>query len=219
MQAERAGSRRVLDPVDRVSEILFGLIMALTFTGTLSAATAGRDDVRTLLAGMIGCNLAWGLVDAVMYLMSTLAERGHNLLTLQAVHDARSPDAAHEAISASMPPLLAPLLSRDHLETLRQGLVRMPNLPPAPRLTAADWMGALGVFLLVFLSTFPLVVPFLLFTEVRLALRLSNLIAIVLLFVNGYVLAHHSGYRPFRTGLTMVLLGLLLVAITMALGG
>src|SRR5262245_37158405 len=114
MHGEAAGSRRVLDPVDRVSEILFGLIMALTFTGTLSAATAGREDIKILLIGMIGCNLAWGVVDAVMFLMSTLAERGHNLLTLRAVHAAPSPDAAYQAISGAMPPVVAPLLSRDH---------------------------------------------------------------------------------------------------------
>ena len=57
---------RLLDPVARVSEILFGLIMAMTFTGTLGVATAGREDVRVLLVGTIGCNLAWGLVDAVV---------------------------------------------------------------------------------------------------------------------------------------------------------
>ena len=49
---------RVLDPISRVSEILFGLIMALTFTGTISAASAGREEVRTLLVGAIGCNIA-----------------------------------------------------------------------------------------------------------------------------------------------------------------
>ena len=36
-------SKRVLDPIDRVSEVLFGLIMVLTFTGSLSIAEAGRD--------------------------------------------------------------------------------------------------------------------------------------------------------------------------------
>jgi hypothetical protein len=40
-------SKRVLEPIDRVSEILFGLIMVLTFTASLSIAEAGRDDVRT----------------------------------------------------------------------------------------------------------------------------------------------------------------------------
>ena len=55
------GGGRVLDPIARVSEVLFGVIMALTFTGTLSAATADRAEVRTLLIGVIGCNFAGGL--------------------------------------------------------------------------------------------------------------------------------------------------------------
>src|SRR5262245_54955666 len=66
---------RILDPIARMSEVLFGLIMALTFTTTLEL-TAGRADVRMLLVGVIGCNIAWGLVDAVMYLIATLTERG-----------------------------------------------------------------------------------------------------------------------------------------------
>ncbi len=69
----------VLDPIDRVSEIIFGLIMALTFTGALSAATAGREEIRTMMFAALGCNLAWGLVDAVMYLIRTLTERARNL--------------------------------------------------------------------------------------------------------------------------------------------
>jgi hypothetical protein len=57
-------SRRVLDPIDRVSEVLFGPIMVLTFTGSLSVAEAGRDDVRTMLIGAPGCSVAWGIIDA-----------------------------------------------------------------------------------------------------------------------------------------------------------
>ncbi len=60
-----------LSPVDRVSGVIFGLIMALTFTGTLSVATADRNEVRSMLIGALGCNTAWGLVDAVMYLLAT----------------------------------------------------------------------------------------------------------------------------------------------------
>ncbi len=61
-------SKRVLDPVERVSEVLFGLIMVLTFTGSLSVAKAGRDDIRTMLIGALGCNIAWGIIDGVLYL-------------------------------------------------------------------------------------------------------------------------------------------------------
>src|SRR5438094_10039595 len=59
-------SRRVLEPIDRVSEVLFGLIMVLTFTGSLSVAEAGRENIRTMLIGALGCNLAWGIIDGVL---------------------------------------------------------------------------------------------------------------------------------------------------------
>ena len=42
---------RVLDPSDRIAEVLFGLIMVLTFTGSLSIAEAGREDIRAMLIG------------------------------------------------------------------------------------------------------------------------------------------------------------------------
>ena len=55
-------SKRVLDPIDRISEVLFGLIMVLTFTGSLSVTEAGRESIRTMLIGALGCNLAWELL-------------------------------------------------------------------------------------------------------------------------------------------------------------
>jgi hypothetical protein len=210
---------RALDPIARVSEVLFGLIMALTFTGTLSAATADREEVKTLLIGVIGCNIAWGLVDAVMFLMSSLTERGHGLLTIQAVRSAASPEAAHRVIAGAVPPILASTLEPVTLEHMRRGLLGITDLPASPALTKRDWLGALAVFLLVFLSTFPIVVPFLLFTNVRLALRLSNLVALVMLFVTGSWLARHGGHNPLWTGLSMMLLGVVLVGITIVLGG
>ncbi len=209
---------RVLDPIDRVSEILFGLIMALTFTGTLGAATAGRDEVRTLLIGAIGCNVAWGLVDAIMFLMTSLTERGHGLLTIRAVHGAASAEEAHRAIAGAVPPVLAEVLRSDDLENMRQGLLRMRELPPG-RLDRQDWLGAGAVFLLVVLSTFPVVIPFLLFREVQFALRMSNLVALALMFVCGVWLGRHGGYHPWRTGMYVVLLGVLLVGVAIALGG
>ncbi len=208
---------RILDPITRMSEVLFGLIMALTFTTTLEL-TAGRDDVRTLLVGVTGCNIAWGLVDAVMFLIASMTGRGRGFLTIRAVRAAARPEDAHRAIAAALPPALSAVLTRDDFDRVRQRLVAMPDISP-PRPTRDDWLGALGVFLLVFLSTCPVVVPFLFFTDVRLAVRLSNLVAIVMMFGVGYTLARHAGFSPWWTGLGFVALGVLLVAITIALGG
>jgi len=193
--------------------------MALTFTTTTDAATGGAEDVGVLLWAALGCNLAWGLVDAVMYLMNVLTERGRDLVTARNVRDAATPAEAHHVLREVMPPVVASILAVEDLERVRLRLARMERLPDRPRLTGEDWRGAVAVFLLVFLSTLPIVVPFLVIDDVRMALRASNGVAIVMLFGCGYAIAKYGGYRPWRTGAGMVVIGVVLVAITIALGG
>jgi hypothetical protein len=211
--------RRILDPPARISEILFGVIMALTFTRAIDAASAGREDVRVLVFAAVGCNVAWGLVDAMMYLLGVLSERGRDLLTIQAVRAADSPDAARALIVDALPPIVARLLTADDLARLHRDLRALTNVPARPRIETADWLGAVGVFLLVCLATLPLVVPFVLIADVQTALLTSNAIALAIVFAAGYLLARYSGYRPLRTATIMVVLGCILVAVTIALGG
>jgi hypothetical protein len=212
-------SKRVLDPIDRISEVLFGLIMVLTFTGSLSVLEAGREDVRTMLIGALGCNLAWGIIDALLYLMGNLAERGRSLLTYQSVRRASDPQQAQRLIAGALPPLLASILRPSDLATMHEGLKQLPEPPQRARLSKDDWLGALGVFLLVFLSTFPVVIPFMVMHDATRALRVSNAIAIVMLFITGYAYGRITGWRPWLVGISMVILGSALVALTMALGG
>src|SRR6267378_2153007 len=110
-------SKRILDPHDRISEVLFGLIMVLTFTGSLSVAEAGREDVRIMLIGALGCNLAWGVIDGVLYLMGCLAEKGRKLTTLQALRKATDPKKAQRLIADALPPLIASILQPAELDS------------------------------------------------------------------------------------------------------
>ena len=212
-------TRRVLEPIDRVSEVLFGLIMVLTFTGSLSVAEAGRDDVRTMLIGALGCNLAWGIIDGVLYLMGCMAEKGRGLLTLRAVRQATDPSEAQRLIADALPPVVASVLEPAELETMHQRLKQLPEPPGQARLGKDDWLGAIGVFLLVFLCTFPVVIPFLFMSNAGPALRVSNAVAVVMLFVTGYLFGQMTGRNRWLVGLSMVVLGLILVGMTMALGG
>ena len=211
--------KRVLEPIDRISEVLFGLIMVLTFTGSLSVAEAGREDVSAMVIGAIGCNLAWGLIDGIMYLMGCLADRARTIRIVMAVRHAAQPADAHRIIASAVPPELAPALEAPELERMRVRVTQLPEPPARPRLSGEDWRGAFGVFLLVFLSTFPVVLPFLIPQNLMRAVRLSNAVAIVLLFVLGYAFGRRIGHRAWVTGLFMVVLGSVLVGITIALGG
>jgi hypothetical protein len=210
---------RLLDPIDRISEVLFGLIMVLTSTGTLSVVTAGRADVKTMVLGALGCNLAWGIVDGGLYLLARINSRGDKMLTLRAIRQAPDVETARRVIVGALPPELAAILPPEQLELMRQKLQALPEPAPRPGLTRGDWTGALGLCLLSFLSTFPVVIPFLLLGDARLALRVSYAVAIVMLFCCGYVFGIHSGLRPWAAGLAMVAVGGALVGIAVALGG
>jgi hypothetical protein len=219
MPPTAAATRRVLDPIERLSEVLFGLIMVLTFTGSLSVAEAGRVDVRTMLIGALGCNLAWGIIDAVMYLMSCLAEKGRSLVAFNAVRSAPDPAEARRLIADALPPVIADVLQPADLETIRLRLAPLSGIPGRARLDSRDFVGAAGVFLLVFLPTFPVAVPFIVMLEPAPALRVSNGVAIVLLFLTGSAFGRLTGRHPVWVGCGMVIVGTILVGLTMALGG
>lgn len=210
---------RPLEPTERIAEALFGLIMVLTFTGSLSVVEAGRDDVRTMLIGALGCNIAWGIIDGILYLMNCLSEQGHAIRALRSLHRAAAAEEGHRAIASVLPPLMAETLGPAEYEPMRQKLVQLPPPPPHPTLGRREWLGALAVFLWVFVMTLPVALPFLFMDNVLGAMRVSNAIAIVLLFIAGYAFGRLAEYHPWLSGLAMVLLGSVLVVITIALGG
>jgi VIT1/CCC1 family predicted Fe2+/Mn2+ transporter len=208
----------VLDPVERLSEILFGLIMALTFTGTIHTAGGDREEIRALLVGAIGCNIAWGIVDAVMYLMNGLVTRNRALRSLREVRRAATKDEAAAILSETLPEGVTKLMSPHDFESLRGWLARLPEQrPSAP--TLRDLRGAAGVFLLVTVSTFPVVVPFLVVHDPVSALRLSHAVALTMLFLIGWALGRHAGMRPWLTGVSMLGIGVVLALLAIALGG
>jgi len=213
----RAGD--LLNPVERISEILFGLIMALSFTCTINILEANRTDVRDTLIAALGCNIAWGLVDAVMFILGTLAERGRNKRILHFVQTTNETDIAKQFIADALPPVVASVLSNEQLEDMRQSLMHVPEEAKKVRITKNDLKMALGIFLLVFISTFPVAIPFMFVHDPQLALRVSNLVAIVLMFFCGWFLAQYGGYNRIVTSVILTLIGVGLVGLTISLGG
>src|SRR5262245_31276366 len=119
--------KRLLNPVDRISEILFGLIMALTFTCTISVAEADRTEVRDMLIGAIGCNIAWGLVDAVMFILMGLAEKGRGKIILNFVRTTTHTEKSREFIAEALPPVVSSVMKIEDLESIRKALLTLPE--------------------------------------------------------------------------------------------
>lgn len=212
-------SGRVLDPLERSSEIMFGLIMALTFTCTVSVVSSTRNDVMMMLAAALSCNIAWGLVDGAMYVLAEMVshQRRQSLSDAMA---AASPPEARRLLLEHMPDGAGSVLSPDDLDRLAAGVRASAADQHAMVHIGAALYGGTAVFLLVFLSTLPVALPFLVISDVSVALRTSNAIAIILLFLVGTSLGRYMNLRhAWAAGLAIALFGAALVAITIALGG
>jgi VIT1/CCC1 family predicted Fe2+/Mn2+ transporter len=218
-QIEKGEREPLLSPVDRVSEFLFGLFMALTFVGVVSMATAGRDEIESMLIAALGCNLAWGIVDAVMYLVRTITERGRSLTLVRSVQAARDAEAGRKLVEAALSPGMAKLVSTTEVEAIRGRVVALTDLPARPRLQRDDFLAALGVFLIVVASTFPVALPFVFLEDAATALFVSRAIAVAMLFLGGLALGRYAGYGSWKTGVMMAGLGVVVVAAVVALGG
>lgn len=208
-----------LDPIDRQSEVMFGLLMTLTFTGTMSVALGAGATVRDILMAALGCNIAWGIVDAAVYLLTTATERARGRAQAWAIRNAPDPEAKAQ-LRALLPGHSGVAMTDEQAGTI---LAWMRDNPPAqvagPVLRQADFRAAFQVFLLVTGATFPPVLPFVLVESVPLAMRLSNAVALGMLIVIGWRLDQQmQGERPLMRWL-IPLMGSALVAVTVALGG
>jgi len=209
----------VLSPVDRVSELLFGLFMALTFVGAVSVADSGDAQIRAMFIAALGCNLAWGLVDAVMYLVRTVTDRGRSLTLVRSVRAAAAAEAGRELVERALSRDMAGLVSPAEIEAIRGRIVALPTVPERPTLQWNDLLAALAIFLIVVASTFPVVLPFVLFDDVGTAKNVSRAIALAMLFFGGLALGRYAGYGSWKVGFMMVGLGTALVLAINALGG
>jgi len=206
----------VLSPIDRLTELLYGIVLVLTFTGALRVAAQGGDDVVSTLWAAVGCSLAWGLVDASMYVFSSLASRNRSYYLVRKLrHD---PGGARRDLMAAVPAAVAGALNAEEWDRIVATLARVP-VPERARVRRDDVTGAIGIFLLANAALLPLVVPFAVLSDIDLAQNVSNAVALVMLFACGYSMARFSGSPPVVTALQLTLYGVVLIAATIALGG
>ena len=150
--------------------------------------------------------------------MGARAKRGLAASSIRAISTADDPAAAHAIIAEHLPQAILPALTPADLERIRLHLSALPPERLKVQIGRDDYLAAVGVFLLVFLCVVPVAIPFLLVDDVALALRISNAVAVGLLFLAGFAFGRQVG-RPLQVGFSMVAVGIVLVAVAMVLGG
>ncbi len=221
---------RLLDPIDRLSESIFSILILLTFTLAFRIIKLGADPtqpipntyVNELLIGAAGATLAWGIIDGIMYALMALFERGERHRLLHQLQSTHSDEEGIQIVANELDYILEPItgeqqrqmLYQDVLEHLREGAAQ------PVRLTRADLAGGFGSVLVAVIAVLPSFVPFLLFyNNPALAIRASNVVSFVVLFGLGYQWGKYTGANPWRTGLLLAAVAVIMVLIAIPLGG
>ena len=214
---------KYLDPASRLGEILFGLIMVLTATLTAGLTVAeGKAGVHQLLLSALGCNIAWGIIDAIMYIMNCITERSGRARLLQEIRSAPDSQTALGLIRDEVDPEFQSLATPEGREAFYRSILKRATQAESTRtrmLTKEDLYGAAACFWLVFISCLPAAVPFLIFSKPHVALRVSNFLLISMLFLVGQKWAQYAHTNRLLAGMAMVTIGLALVGVAVLLGG
>jgi nicotinamide riboside transporter PnuC len=228
-QTKRGFLQRFLDPIDRLTEAIYAVLIVMTFTMAYRAIDANAfpdravTELLTQLAlAAFGCAFAWGIIDGAMFILLSMLERGENNRLLIRVRSAPSEDAGVNVIADHLDETLEAIMSEDERRDIyRQAYQRMhDNEPKQIGFKREEFMGALGVVVIAVLATLPVVIPLFVFRmDANLALRASNFMAIAMLFLFGYQWGKYAGSKPIRVGLLLSGLGLAMVLVAIPLGG
>jgi VIT1/CCC1 family predicted Fe2+/Mn2+ transporter len=196
--------------------------MVLTCTlGASVIAGLDRDSLRSLFIAALGCNVAWGVIDAALYVMGAVFVRTQNARLMQAIRSAPGDAAGLAIVRRALEPRFSAYGFDEDREQLYRSLRGMVVHSETKHslVSADDLRSAVAVFILVAVTALPPAVPFLLIADPVVALRVSNVVLVALLFVVGFYWARAIGGDGWRTGLIMMLSGVLLVGVAIAFGG
>jgi hypothetical protein len=221
---------QLLDPIDRLAVTIYSVLVMLTFTLAFRIFKLGGDPnqvisveyVNDLLVASLGATMAWGLIDAVMYVLMEVFQRSERRRLLEEIQAAESEQEGVEALAEELDYVLEPIAGDNQRQILyRAAFKQLRAGQPKPLgLKREDFAGALGCILVSVLAVLPSLAPLLLLRgDYALAIRLSNVVSFAVLFSAGYSWGRYTGASPWKTGLILVVVGALLVAIAIPLGG
>lgn len=222
--------QRLLDPIDLLVEGIYSVLIVLTFTLAVRIADSNRlltqnfadEFVLQLFWAALGCAVAWGLIDGVMYILTCVFERGQERRLFRSIRNLNSEEEGITKLAGELDDDLGSLATEEERRaiyaTLYARLRQAP--PPQVELERADFAGALGIVLVAVGTALPVVLPLLLFLDdPSTAVRVSNLAAFAMLFIMGYWWAVYAGGKPWRFGLLLVTIGVVMVLVAIPLGG
>jgi hypothetical protein len=221
---------KILDPIDRMSETIFSILIVLIFTLAYRAYSLlpNNNDIFVLTDSIaifraaLGAVVAWGIIDAIMYAILSFFERKDLVRFVNEIKSNPTDPAGLQIIAEEFDHLFEPITEeaqRISIYTQIHQAIK-DTQPKRIKLEKEDILGAGAVFIAAIVAVIPSLAPLVIFRDnLRLALLLSNLFSFLMLFFTGYRWGKHSRHKPLVTGLIIMSIAILMVILAIPLGG
>jgi VIT1/CCC1 family predicted Fe2+/Mn2+ transporter len=207
--------RRAFSPVDSLTEVLAGVVMALTVSVSVYTASGRAIPQRELVEAVLGCNLAWGIFDGLLFVVAQRASRARRTKLREALRTATSDEAARRVLGEELDEALTPFVD---VVGLRAHLAHAEADASDPHRLDV-WRGGVSLGLLETVSAVPVILPLVLMARPQEAIWVSSALGVLLMAVAGWRVARWNGQPVLLLGVLTPLLGALLVVACLWLGG
>ena len=219
-----------LDPIDILSAAFFSILFALLFTLSYGILIYSGVFVSSFSSGygtelfvtILGAVTIWGAIDGVMYALTAVFQREERPRLLQYLQTADNEETALNAIADELDFILDPITNDDQRYALYHDILAHLRQaePQEVGLQHEDVFGALTSLLVSVLVVLPSLLPLLLLPKnTTLAIQISNIISVIVIFITGYSWGKHTDSNPWKTGLVMASVCLSLVLVVILIGG
>ena len=227
---ESAFLENLIDPIDRLTESLFSILILMTFTMTSwiisrsgsSEHTLTSENIVDLAIAALFTVIAYGVIDGAIYALLTMFGRGESHRLLQGIQAADSEQEAVDVIADNLDYMLEPITGEQERRQLYSHiLVHLRNSQPREiGLKWEDVTAGLTHILVAILVIIPPLFPLIAMRQdPGMAILVSNIISLFLLFFVGYRWGRYTGANPWKTGLIILAVITALVLFLFWLGG
>lgn len=221
---------RFLAPIDALTAAIYSILIVLTFTlaFTVIKRWPGYNQPipegfgAELFFAVLGAAVAWALIDGLMLALLSMLARGEKHRFLQALQAADSDEEAAAVIADEFDFVLEPIASEKKRAMLYADVLEhLRDSEPRPvGFQREDFVEGLGAAVVAIAAAAPSLLPLWLWRDDALAaLRISNIVSFIILFILGYRWGRYTGANPWKVGALLLLAGVLLMAIAIPLGG
>lgn len=204
------------------SEPMFGVIMVVCFTSVLRAfPNLAETILGTILLSALFCCIAWGLVDGIFYAWEAHYELDKKRKLQSQVQALADPNMGRELVEDDLGDTIVDLMNDEDKEQIYQIVEKnVPGVDLGRVSIKEDIITVLIAFSLVVGSSIIVILPFLWFSPVMTALKISNITGILLLFIMGYWREDDKRIsKKLITGGFTAFVALIITLVTVVLGG